>query len=81
MGRPLTNCDGAALGRTVRPTLGHEEGLVGVACTACCRAVHVNDARDHCSANFSENGVVQGFTHKIPERMLPRSQPWDAGLA
>ena len=29
MGRPLTNFDGAALDGTFRPTLGHEEGLVG----------------------------------------------------
>ena len=66
MGRPLTNCDGAALGRTVRPTLGHEEGLVGVACTACCRAVHVNDARYHFPVG---TGMLQGFTHKIPEKL------------
>ena len=75
MGRPLTNFDGAALDGTFRPTLGHEEGLVGVACTACCRAVHVNDARDHSSAKFSENGVVQVFTHKRPEKRSLGSDP------
>ena len=65
MGRPLTNFDGAALGGTFRPTLGHEEGLVGVACTACCRTVHGNDARDHFPVG---TGLLQSFTHKIPEK-------------
>ena len=56
MGRPLTNFDGAALDGTVRPTLGHEEGLVRVACTACCRAVQSRCERGHAGREKTTEG-------------------------